>query len=310
MIRPSFQTIALVIVLLVLVCTFGLLSHNFWQLSTLTSIANQIPALTLLSVGMTFVLVVGGIDLSVGSVLAFSAAVLGVLMVEHQWSFALAVPLCLLVGTFCGAINGMVSVWARIPSFIVTLGMLEIARGGTKWVLDSQTKYIGSRVNWIGEASILGLSPAFWTALFVVMIAHIILNRSVFGRYCVAIGSNEDAVAMSGIRAEPYRIFVFAMSGMLAALGGIAQTSLLSAADPNAATGVELHAIAACVIGGTSLMGGRGSVGRTFLGVVIISVLQTGLAHLGASDPLKQLTTGMVIILAVLVDALRARSAR
>lgn len=295
-------------VLVGLLAIFGSLSENFLSATTFTSVANQIPDLTVISVGMTLVLISGGIDLSVGSLLALSSAVLGFFMVEQDWSLWMALPCALLTGGLCGLVSGAISASARIPSFIVTLGMLEMARGAAYKVTDSQTKYIGSAVEWIG-VPIPGtfLSPAFLVAVCVVIAAQFLLTRTVFGRYCVAIGTNAEAVRMSGIRAWPCSISVFTLSGLLCGLAGVMQTSRLSSADPNAAVGLELSAIAACVIGGTSLMGGRGSVISTFFGVLIIAVLQTGLAQVGASDPDKRIITGAVIVLAVILDALRER---
>jgi ribose transport system permease protein len=302
------QYVGLLGVLVALVLVFGGLSDNFLQVSTFVSIANQIPDLTLISVGMTLVLITGGIDLSVGSMLALTSAVLGVLMVNHSWPLWAAIPVCLLTGACCGLFNGVVSIGANIPSFIVTLGMLEIARGATKIVTNSQIIYIGSAVEPIGEPlSVVMLSPAFFLALGVVGIGQFLLTRTLFGRYCVAIGTNAETVRMSGIRAAPYSITVFVISGMLCGAAGLTQTSRLASADPNAAIGIELAAIAACVIGGTSLMGGRGSVIHTFFGVLIIAVLQTGLAHVGVSDAAKQICTGTVIVVAVLLDSIRRR---
>lgn len=298
----------LCLVLALIVGVFSLLSENFLQRTTFTTIANQIPDLTLIAVGMTFVLVIGGIDLSVGSLLALSSAVLGSLMVDANWPLWGAIPVCLVIGALCGLVNGLIAVGFRIPSFIVTLGMLEIARGATKVVTNSQTKYIGPRVEMFSDPlPYLGLSTGFLFAIATVLVGQFLLSRTVFGRYCVAIGTNEEAVRMSGIRTAPYSIAVFVLSGFLCGLAGLAQTSRLSSADPNAAMGMELSAIAACVIGGTSLMGGRGSVVSSFIGVLIISVLQTGLAQVGVSDANKQIITGSVIVVAVLVDALRSR---
>ena len=306
--RPLLQSAALLGVLLLLVAVFGVASRNFLQAKTFTTIANQIPDLTCVAVGMTLVLIIGGIDLSVGAVLAVSSAVLGVLMVDHKWSLEMATMLCLLTGALCGLFNGVVSVGMRIPAFIVTLGMLEIARGAAKLLTGSQTKYIGRAVEAVGEPLAgLAVSPAFLIAIAAVIVAQFVLTRTVFGRYCVAIGSNAEAVRMSGIRVAPYSISVFVISGFLAGVAGLIQTSRLSSADPNAAVGLELPAIAACVIGGTSLMGGRGNVVNSFLGVLIIRVLQTGLAHLGTNDAMKQVITGAVIVAAVVFDALRRR---
>ncbi len=311
MLRSLLQYAAMVGVLLGLVLIFSLMSNNFLSMTTLTSIANSIPDLTVIAVGMTFILIIGGIDLSVGSMLAVSSALLGVLMADHGWPLSAAVPCCLLATAFCGLFNGVISVKAGIPSFIVTLGMLEIARGVAYLMTDSQTKYIGSSVEWIGTP-IQGmfLSPSFIIAIIVVVTGQFILSRTLFGRYCIAIGTNAEAVRMSGIRSAPYSIAVFVISGVMCGLAGIMQTSRLSTADPNAAVGLELAAIAACVIGGTSLMGGRGSVINTFFGVLIIAVLQSGLAQIGASDPTKRVITGSVIIIAVLLDAVRQRWGR
>ena len=216
--RSLIQYAGLLGVLLLLVIVFALLSENFLQTATFVSIANQIPGLTLIAVGMTLVLIVGGIDLSVGSVLALSSGVLGALMVDLEWSLWQAIPVCILTGAACGLFNGSVSVLAKIPSFIVTLGMLEIARGATKVVTNSETKYIGSAVEVIAEpiAGIL-LSPAFLMAIMAVMGGQFLLSRTVFGRYCVAIGTNAEAVRMSGIRSAPYSISVFVLCGMLGA---------------------------------------------------------------------------------------------
>lgn len=308
MVSSLLQYAGMLGVLAGLTLIFSLLSNNFLSLMTLTSIANQIPDLTVIAVGMTFVLIIGGIDLSVGSMLALSSAILGVLMADQGWSLAWAIPCCLLAGGACGFLNGAISIKAGIPSFIVTLGMLEIARGIAYLVTDSQTRYIGSSVEWIGAPTQgLFLSPAFFIAIVVVAAGQFLLTRTLFGRYCIAIGTNAEAVRMSGIKSAPYSITVFVICGVLCGVAGIMQTSRFSTADPNAAVGLELAAIAACVIGGTSLMGGRGSVINTFFGVLIIAVLQSGLAQIGASDPIKRVITGAVIIAAVLFDALRQR---
>lgn len=298
----------LLCVLFAIIAVFSTQSQNFFQKSTLTTIANQIPDLTLIAVGMTLVLVIRGIDLSVGSILALSSAVLGWLIVDHGWSIWPAITIGILTGACCGLVNGLISVGFKLPSFIVTLGMLEIARGATKVVTDSQTKYIGSKIEVLSEpTSLWNLSPAILFAIATVVVAHVVLTKSVFGRYCIAIGTNEEAVRMSGIWPAPVSIAVFAVSGMLCGIAGAAHASRLASADPNAGIGLELSAIAACVIGGTSLMGGRGNVLCSFIGVLIIAVLQTGLAQIGVSDAMKQIITGGVIVVAVLLDALRSR---
>ena len=302
------QYIGLATVLALLIAFFGFQSDNFFTPASLATIANQIPDLTFLAIGMTFVLVTRGIDLSVGSVLALCSATVGVLMVRCQSGVSAACMAALSVGVLCGLISGALSVRLAIPSFIVTLGMLEICRGLTKRLTDSQTVYVGSAIEGFSEPIAgIGVSISFVIAVAAVAAGQFVLSMTVFGRYCIAIGTNAEAVRMSGIRAWPYAIGVFAISGLMCGLAGVSQTARLSSSDPNSAIGMELSAIAACVVGGTSLMGGRGSVVRSFFGVLIIAVLQTGLAQIGVQDENKQIITGLVIIAAVTLDAVRTR---
>ena len=296
----------LLAVLLVMIAFFSLQTESFFQLGTVRLIANQIPELTLLAVGMTLVLVIGQIDLSVGSVMALAGAVVGVLSAKAHWPLWAAIPAGVLTGAVCGWLTGSISICFRIPSFIVSLGMLEIARGATRRLLDSNTLSLGAEIGIISQPiSGLGLLPAFLLALASVFGVQFLLSRTVFGRYCIAIGTNAEAVRLSGIRTEPWSIAVFIISGLLCGLAGLAPASLMEAADPGAGTGIELSAIAACVIGGTSLMGGRGNAISTFLGVLMIAVLQTGLSRMSVEDANKQIITGVVIIVAVFMDTLR-----
>jgi len=193
----------------------------------------------------------------------------------------------------------------RVPSFIATLGMLEMARGATYLVTRSETQYLGERVEGLASASVLGLSIPFLAALGLVVAAELVLTGTVFGRYMVAIGTNEEAVRLSGVDPRPVKLAVFIVSGVLAAVAGVVYTSRLASADPNAGVGFELSSIAAVVVGGTSLMGGRGSVVGSLLGVAIIAVLGSGLAQAGAQEPTKRLVTGAVIVAAVLADHYR-----
>lgn len=297
----------MLLVLGLMLTYFGLKAEHFFTPATLRTIANQIPDATILAVGMTFVLLIGGIDLSIGSVLALSGGVMGVCLTQGKWSLPLALVACLLVGLACGLLNGLIVVRFALPSFIVTLGMLEAARGGAYLVTHSQTQYIGSVVERIGEMSLGGLKLPFLLALLTVAIAHIVLLQTRFGRYVYAIGSNEEAARLSGIPVRMVKLCVFALSGLLAGLASVINMSRLASADPNAGTGFELQAIAAVVIGGTSLMGGRGSVIGSVFGVLIIAILGNGLTQVGEQEPTKRLITGLVIVLAVIADVYRAR---
>lgn len=305
-IKLPWNSLGLIGVLLVLTLIFSVMSDYFFSVVTFRTLANQIPTLTVIAVGMTYVLLIAGIDLSVGSVMALCAAVMGVLMADWQWPLLAAFGGALGVGLLCGFVNGLVSARWAIPSFVVTLGMLEIARGGSYLVTGSETKYLGPAVELLGAPlPLLGVSPSLILALLVVMVAQLVLSKTVFGRYMIAIGTNEEAVRLSGINPVFWKILVFSIAGLLAGLGGAFQLAYLQSADPNAGIGLELSAIAAVVIGGTSLAGGRGSVVNTFLGVLIIAVMQTGLAQLGVSEPSKRIITGLVIVAAVIFDHFR-----
>jgi ribose transport system permease protein len=297
-------------VLIGMVILFSSLSDYFFSAATFLAIANEVPALMVMAVGMTFVLIIAGIDLSVGSVLALSAAATANAILQWQWGTIPAAGLGLMVGLACGALTGWISVTWRLPTFIVSLGMLEAVRGGAYVLTDSRTQYVGTAMGGLATPWIGGISSAFFLALGMVVVAQVILSRTVFGRYVVGIGTNEEAMRLAGINPNPIRIAVFAATGFLAGLAGLMQSARLEAADPNSGTGIELQVIAAVVIGGTSLMGGRGSVINTFFGVLIITVLEAGLAQIGVSDPSKRIITGCVIVVAVIIDTLRQRRGR
>jgi len=308
---PSAKALVVLAVVLVgLTAAFGLFTERFLTLTTLRTIANQVPELVIAAVGLTFVLVVGGIDLSVGSVLALSSSVLGLSLQRFGLSLPAAAALALAAGLAAGSWNGLLSVGVRLPSFIVTLGTMEMARGLTYLATGSQTQYVGERVEWLAEPTSVGLSPAFVAAILLVGLAEVALTRTVFGRHAIAIGTNEEAVRLAGVDPRPVKLAVFAMAGLLAGLAGIVHTARLGTADPNAGLGFELQVIAAVVVGGTRLVGGHGSVIGSFLGVLVIAVLGSGLAQAGAEEPTKRLVTGAVIVAAVVADRLRQTSAR
>ena len=305
-IKDRFEEIFVFMALLLLVAIFSIMADNFLSTSTLFSILSQLPALTVITIGMTLVLIGGGIDLSVGSVAALSGAIVGFCANSLEIPLLFAGILAIIGACLAGLVNGILGSYLKLPIFIVTLGMLEASRGVAYLVSDSQTVYIGPSVQVLAlPISGLGLSISFLISIGLVLLAHLVITRTTFGRYLIAIGTNEQAARISGVRPEPILAGALIVSGLLAGLGGVMNTAYLGASDPNAGIGLELSAIAAAVIGGTSLMGGRGSILGAFLGVLIICVLQNGLAQLGVSEPFKRLMTGLVIILAVLIDRWR-----
>ncbi len=293
--------------LIALVIFFSVATDHFFTGTNFQTIANQIPSDLVIAVAMTFVLIAGGIDLSVGSVLALCGAVLGVALASWGWPLPLAIAAALVAGGVCGALNASIIAFWRVPSFIVTLGMLEMARGATYLVTNSQTQYLGQNVERIATQYALGLSMPIAIALLVVAGAHVALQHTAFGRHLLAVGQNEEAARLSGINTVRVRWLVFSLAGLLTGVAAVLHTARLSAADPNAGIGLELDAIAAVVIGGTSLSGGRGSILRSVVGVMIIAVLGSGLAQAGVQEPVKRIITGSVIIGAVILDQLRQR---
>jgi ribose transport system permease protein len=307
--RQVSEYAGLVGVLLALILGFGAATDHFLTATTARTIANQLPDVLLVATGMTLVIITGGIDLSVGSVLALSGAVLGVALADWRLPLAMAVLLAGLAGAACGALNGLfIARWA-LPSFIVTLGMLEIARGAAYLVTASQTKYIGGPVERVAAPIVAGLGAPFFLAVLVVAAGQFVLDRTVFGRHVVVVGANEAAAWLSGIDPRPVRLAVFTLAGALSAVAAVAQSARLASVDPNAGIGLELQAIAAVVIGGTSLMGGRGSVVKTAFGVAIIAVLGAGLAQVGVQEPTRRLVTGSVIVASAVLDYYRTRVA-
>jgi ribose transport system permease protein len=306
-IAPFADLLGLILVLASLTIAFALTTPYFFSAGMFATLANENAGTILVAVGMTYVLLIGGIDLSVGSVVGLSGVVIGHLMLDKSHPFPLLAAAIgtMLVGALCGAFNGLITNFWSIPSFVVTLGMMEIARGLAHQISQSRTAYIGERAGAIADANLLGLSLPFWIALAAVALGQLGLTHTIFGRSVLAVGGNEEAARFSGINTKRVKLMVFILVGFLSAAAAVVNVSKKQSADPNAGNGLELDVIAAVVIGGTSLLGGRGSVVKSLLGVAIIAVLGAGLSARGAHDETKRLVTGCVIILAVILDYYR-----
>lgn len=288
----------------------------FFKSINLLNILLQTSINTIIAVGMTFIILTGSIDLSVGSLLALCNVLIGLVMLNLGTSSSFfqilaGVTVALAVGAMVGFMNGFISVRWRIPSFIVTIGTLGVARGLGLWIIHSQTENLIGRVtsafSFIGNGTLQGIPFPAIVALIVVLAGHILLNYTIFGRYILAIGGNEEATRLSGIRVGKYKILVFVLGGLLVGLAALIQTSRLGAANPTIGSGFELYAIAAVIIGGTSLMGGQGTILGTLIGALIIGVLNNGLTLMNIPDEIKQIIIGLVIILAVMIDKIRGK---
>lgn len=313
--RAALREAGIGVALVCLVAVFAMLSPIFLTPGNITNIFTQISINVILAVGMTFVILIGGIDLSVGSVMAFCAVVAGTVLKLESLDTGTAIGLALLasvaVGAVCGLLNGAVSAFWGVPSFIVTLGMLNIARGAAlQWTQARSIYEFPDSFNNFGSATVLGAPAIFLVALALVGLGWFVLNRSVFGRLIYAIGNNEEAVRLAGHNVLACKIAAFVICGAAVGVGAVIYMTRLTIASPISGIGFELNAIAAVIIGGTSLNGGRGSIIGTLLGACIIGVLANGLILIGMSDFLRQMVTGFVIILAVVLDVYRARLTR
>lgn len=294
--------------LAVLVVAMTVMSTDFLSTQNLLNVGVQAAVTAILAFGVTFVIVAGGIDLSVGSVAAFSAIMLGYLSTTGGLPVWLAVLLALGTGLACGLVSGGLVAYGKLPPFIATLAMLSVGRGLSLVFSDGTPIALPSSVATIGE-TLGGWLPVPLLVLLVMGgITSLVLARTYSGRSMYAIGGNEEAARLSGIRVRRQKLVIYALSGTFAAVAGIVLASRLASAQPQAAMGYELDAIAAVVIGGASLSGGVGKASGTLIGALILAVLRNGLNLLQVSIFWQQVVIGAVIALAVLLDTLRRRA--
>jgi len=296
-----------VIGLVVLCAILWILTPYFLTVSNLLNVAEQTSINAIVAVGMTFVILSGGIDLSVGSLVALAGVILGVALRDGQ-PLALALTAALAAGVVCGLGNGLLVSQGGLPPFIVTLGTMSIARGAALLVTEGRpiSGFAPSfRVLATGRAGFVP-APVIATAV-VYLAAHVALTRTTFGRYVYAIGGNEEATRLSGVAVRFHKTMIYAVSGLMSATAAVILTARLNSAQPIAGMMYELDAIAATVIGGTSLMGGDGTLAGTLVGALIMGVLRNGLNLLGVSSFLQQIVIGGVIVVAVLLDTVLKR---
>jgi ribose/xylose/arabinose/galactoside ABC-type transport system permease subunit len=296
--------LAAVVALLMLYLSWA--SPYFMTAGNLTILSRQIAMLLIISVGMTFVILLAGIDLSVGSVVALVSVLTGIFMVNTGLPPVVAVMFALLGGVLIGVVNGTLAATTRIPSFVVTLGMLAVARGLALGITGGQTiSGFPSSFLRLGQGSIMQVPIPVWIAAAVAIVAHFVLTRTTFGRHVYFIGSNPEAARMSGIRVRRVTLTVFVIASSLAALSAVIETARLSVGQPAAGNGYELLAIGAVVIGGTSLFGGVGSILGTVLGTSLLLLISNGLILLGISPYWQQVFSGSIIIGAVALNMWR-----
>lgn len=304
----AIRSLSVLGILLLICIVFALGSSEFLTASNLINVALQTSIIAIVAIGMTFVIFTAGIDLSVGSLMALSGAVAAGLAVRQGMDTYFAISLAVGVGLILGAINGLMIIKGGIPPFVATLSMLAVARGLT--LVYTQGRPIAGldeRFIYWGTGQIFGIPLPVIMMAVIAVVAHIITRYTPFGLHVYATGGNEETTRLAGISPDRIKLAVYMISGILAALGGVLLTARLWSAQPNAATGWELDAIAAPVLGGTSLFGGVGSISGTVIGAFIIGVLSNGLNLMGVPSYYQQVIKGLVFILAVTVDLLNKR---
>lgn len=313
------------IALIIVVAVFSYLSPTFLTRASIIIMSKHVAINAILAIGMTYVILTGGIDLSVGSVVGLIAMLAGGLINEgvrlemfgvviffHTW---MVILLSLAAGALIGAINGLVITRFNVAPFIATLGMLYAARGfallrsngNTFANLVGNPEYGNTGFPQLGAGEFLSINYSIWIMIILALIAAFVASKTPFGRQIYAIGGNERAAALSGVRVPRVKTFVYMIAGVCAAITGLIIASQLVASHPATGEFFELNAIAAVVLGGTSLSGGRGSIGGTIIGAFVIGVLGDGLIMVGVSSFWQQVIKGVVIVLAVIVDQLQAR---
>lgn len=333
-IKTVLSKYAIYFAFVVLCAILAFISPNFFTLSNAMNVLKQATILGIIAMGMTLILILGGIDLSSGSVIALTGVISAIFaapggiseafsgfvhdqtgteeLLETASSLPLIVPIlvALLVGLLTGLFNGVLTAKGKVPPFIVTLGMMTIARGVALLAADGGTvPYVTDEYKSIGGSLFLGIPILIYVFVLVFILTAFLLYKTRFGRHVYAIGGNETAAHVSGVHIDRVKILVYMLAGTLSGLSGLLLASRIACGSPVAGQGYELDAIAACVIGGTSLSGGVGKLLGTIVGVLFIGVMSNGLDMMNVSSYYQQITKGIIIILAVLYDA-RSKSKR
>jgi len=297
-----------IIMLILLIFVSSLISDKFFSWINITNILNQQAGLAVVSMGMLLVILTGGIDLSVGSIVAFSGIMASVFLADLNFAIIPAIFLTIFLGVLIGSITGMLVSYAQMAPFIASLAMMTITRG-LAYIFSNghpiQTP-LGT-LDLIGDGYIFGVPNLIVIAIFITIVIVIILRYTAFGRIVIATGSNENAVRLAGIREKAYKLSVYLLSGALSAIGGIIIASRTGIGSPIVGMGMELDAIAAVVIGGASLMGGRGSAARAAVGVIILGLISNIMTLLGIPAYPQDVVKGLIIIGAVILQGLTSK---
>lgn len=303
--KSFFQRYGLLFSLVLLCVVLTLASPRFLTVDNLLNVLRQSSINGIIAIGMMYVILTRGIDLSVGSILALAMVIAADLLRNGGMNPLVAIGVGVAAGAVLGLINGALVAYLRIPPFIATLGMMVFARGAALQYTEGKPitglASLGEGFRWLGSSTIAGVPTPIFAAALLYLLAYILLEHTPFGRFIFGMGDNEDAAYLSGLPVKRIKLFVYSLSGAMAALAGVILVGRLDSAQPSAGTGYEFDAIAAVVVGGTSFDGGEGSVWGTLIGVLIIAILENGLNLLNVASPYQVIAKGVVIAGALLL---------
>jgi ribose transport system permease protein len=319
MLKNVLNRLGIIVVLAVATVVLSFLSPHFLTMNNVLNILLQVAITTIIGVGMTFVILTGGIDLSVGAIVALAIVVMAVVhkaLDVHAWGPFYLIVVCffpmvlsLATGVLVGLANGIMVARYRVPAFIMTLGMMSMARGLAYIVSNNETiSVFPPPLTFLGSARVFGVPVLILSSLLVVGIAAVVLHRTLFGRYVYALGGNRKALRLSGINTMVVELWVYGISGLTCGLAAIALLGRLNVAQPIAGFGYELDAIAAVIIGGTSIFGGEGRVANTLLGALLVGIIRNGLNLLNVSPNVQLVAIGAIIVGAVFYDKAKSAS--
>lgn len=292
----------------IIVAILSLSNESFFTVRNGLNVLRQVSINGILAIGVTFVIITGGIDLSLGSILALAGVVATSFAHPDQYPLIVPIILGIIVGGICGLVNGSLVAYSKVTPFIVTLGLMTIARGAALIYSNGRPIIdLSNEFQYIGQGDLIGVPVPIFIYLFIILLGYIILHKSKFGRYIFATGGNEMAAIVSGLNVQKVKLLVYTFSGLCCGLGGIILAARTNCGAPNAGDGYELDAIAASVIGGTSLSGGRGSVIGAVIGTLIIGVINNGLDILNVSSYIQLIVKGAIIIGAVWLDQVNSK---
>lgn len=298
-----------ILAVILLAIVLSIVTDKFATANNVLNIMRQTSVNALVAFGMLFVLLTGGIDLSQGSIVGFAMGIVTMLQLKGINNSFLMIVLPIIVGTLCGLINGLVFTKLKLPHpFVSTLGMMQVLRGLTLVITEAKpASGFSKAVLWVGSASVLGIPVCFLLVILAVAIVSVFLNKTPMGRQIYSVGGNLEAARLAGIKTDFTLNVTYALSGLMCGLAAVVLVGRVGSTYPLAGTGYEMDAVSACVIGGASFSGGRGTVGGTLVGSLIIAVVNNGLNLVGASQDMQKVVLGIVVILAVFVDVARTQ---